>query len=612
MRSWSAFGGSVCSGLAVALAIGMALPSRGDTDPLHRLAPDVLSFVHALPLAPERTGDAAAAIALVSAGAPQGGPSTPHPATRQIAADAATQPLSVLHQYGHHVFYQLLPANVQPLYWHPTRCDDLRALLPAADALQPGPGAETWSEAADGVGAGIAEDDFSEAAAGFFVICLAQYQTARGVAVDPDVLSLQSMALAPMQPGMPGPPPAVGILTTLCSLYAQLLRSDPGLAYADFIQSVLAHRSRSAGLPMPARTASQWLLSRALYGGMPGVSLGAMPALVDADTVPRVVSYRPSMPLDTAVNGISNAARAIRLRNGDRLRTGAALGLLELAAPTTALLGSDVRCELRGPAEVFIEQGQLFADGPCVINTPVCACTTGAGGTAMSVNIVGETTIGIVSGAASVTPKHAAAAVTLSAGQTLTVLADGSLLGPSRADPLEVAYLLPLGGAEIAVGPVGGAELPPVGPGTQPPASETGPGATPEQPSAETPTASPDMARSDLWRIHTPDLLPEAVLCAGVDTENNPRGVSTVFPPDAPGVSLLLDLDLGSKERQVKVRWARGDKTLSGRIIRANGKRRVLNSLRCSSGTTFPIGEYQVEITIDDRPAATLIFFIQG
>ncbi|HCU34229.1 MAG TPA: hypothetical protein DGT21_01935 [Armatimonadetes bacterium] len=317
------------------------------------------------------------------------------------------------------------------------------------------------------------------------------------------------------------------------------------------------------------------------------------------------------MPLDTTVNGTASPARAIRLRTGDRLRTGAALGLLELAAPTTALLGSDVRCELRGPAELLIEQGQLFADGPCVLTTPVCVCTTGAGGTAVSVNIVGETTIGIVSGAASVTPKHAVA-VALSAGQTLTVLADGSLLGPSRADPLEVAYLLPLGGAEIAIGPVGGAELPPVGPGTQPPTSETGPGATPEQPSAETPTASPDMARSDLWRIHTPDLLPEAVLCAGVDTENNPRGVSTVFPPDAPGVSLLLDLDLGSKERQVKVRWAHGDKTLSGRIIRANGKRRILNSLRCGSGMTFPTGEYQVEVIIDDRPAATLIFFIQG
>ena len=607
MRSWRAFGGSVGSGLAVALAIGMALPCRGDTGPLHRLAPDVLSFVHALPIPPERTADAAAAIALISAVAPQGGPTTPHPATRQMAADAATPPLSVLHQYGHHVFYHLLPANVKPLYWHPTRCDDLRALLPIADALQPGPGAAPWGEAADGMGAGVAEDAFSEAVADFFVICFAAYQGARGDAVDAEVLSLQSMALAPAQPGMPAPPPTVRILTTLCSLYGQLLRSDPGLAYADFIQSVLAHRSRSAGLPMPARTASQWLLSRALYGGMPGVSLGAMTAFAEADTVPRVVSYRPLMPLDIAVNGTASPARAVRLRTGDRLRTGATLGLLELAAPTTALLGSDVRCELRGSAELLVEQGQLFADGPCVINTPVCACTTGAGGTAVSVNIVGETTIGIVSGAGSVTPKGAAA-VALAAGQTLTVLADGSLLGPSRADPLEVAYLLPLGGAEIAVGPVGGAELPPVGPGTQPPAPGTGP----DQPSAQTPPATPDMARSDLWRIHTPDLLPDAVLCAGVDTENNPRGVSTVFPPDAAGISLLLNLDLGSKERQVKVRWAHGDKTLSGRIIRANGKRRILNSLRCGSGMTFPTGEYQVEVTIDDRPAANLIFFIQG
>jgi len=606
MRSWSAFGGSVCSGLAVALAIATALPSRGDTEPLHRLAPDVLSFVHALPLAPERTASAAAAIALVSTVAPEGGPSTPHPATRQIAADAMTSPLSVLHQYGHHVFYQLLPANVQPLYWHPGRCDDLRALLPPRDALQPGPGAAAWGDPVNGGEETIAEDAFSEAATGLFVVCFAQYQTARGVAVDPDVLSLQSMALAPIQPGMPAPP-AVSILTTLCSLYAQLLRSDPGLAYADFIQSVLAHRSRSAGLPMPARTASQWLLSRALYGGMPGVALGAMPAFAEADTVPRIVSYRPSMPLDATVNGTASPARAIRLRTGDRLRTGATLGLLELAAPTTALLGSDVRCELRGPAELFVEQGQLFADGPCVINTPVCVCTTGVGGTAISVNMVGETTIGIVSGAASVTPKGAAA-LALSAGQTLTVLADGSLLGPSRADPLQVAYLLPLGGAEIAVGPVGGAELPPVEPGVRPPST----GAGSDQPSAQTPPATADMARSDLWRIHTPDLLPEAVLCTNVDTENNPRGVSTVFPPDAPGVSLLLSLDLGAKERHVKVRWTHGDKTLSGRIIRANGKRRILNSLRCGSGMTFPTGEYQVEVTIDDRPAATLIFFIQG
>ncbi len=608
MRSWSAFGGSVCSGLAVALAIGMALPCRGDTGPLHRLAPDVLSFVHALPIPPERIADAAAAIALISAVAPQGGAPTPHPATRQIAADATTPPLSVLHQYGHHAFYHLLPANVQPLYWHPTRCDDLRALLPTLDALQPGPGAAPWGEAADAMVADVAEDDFSEAAADFFVICFAAYQSARGDAVDAEVLSLQSMALAPTQPGMSAPPPAVRILTTLCSLYGQLLRSDPGLAYVDFVQSVLAYRSRSAGLPMPARTMEQWLLSRALYGGMPGVSLSAMPPPVQADTAaPRLVSYRPSMLLDAYVNATGGPARATSLNVGDRLRTGAALGLLELARPTIALLGSDVRCELRGPAELLVEQGQLFLDGPCVINTPVCACTTGAGGTAISVNLAGETTIGIVSGAASVTPGQAAA-VALAAGQTLTVLADGSLLGPSRADPLEVAYLLPLGGAEIAIGPVGSAELPPVGPGVQPPASGTGP----DRPSAQMPSASPDMARSDLWRIHTPDLLPEAVLCTGVDGQNNPRGVSTVFPPDAAGVSLLLNLDLGAKERQVRVRWVHGDKTLSGRIIRANGKRRILNSLRCGSGMTFPTGEYHVEITIDDRPAANLIFFIQG
>lgn len=608
METRASLGKAIRTAIALGLMPGICGICRADVAVLQPLASDVLSFVHAIPLSSERTTDAAAAIALISA-VPPPQARAPHPATRQIAADETTPPLHILHQYGHHLFYHLLPDNVQPLYWHPTRCVDLRMLLPSADTLQPGPSAALPSGAALEAADGIDEDDFGEAAAWFFTICFAQYQRARGVMVDAEVASLLAALPAAMHPGMPQPAPAVAHLAALCGLYGPLLLTDPGLAYADFVQGALSNRSRSAGLPMPARTMGQWLLSRALYGGMPGVSLEAVPAGVQTATVlPRIVSYRPLLALDVAINGTPRPGRALALRAGDRLRTGAALGLLELAAPTAALLGSDLKCEIRGPAELLVEQGQLFIEGPCVIKTPVCACTTGAGGTAISVNMVGETTIGIVSGTASVTPGQSAP-VALVAGQTLTVLADGSLLGPARADPLQVAYLLPLGGAQIAVGPVSGAELPITAPGGQPPAAS---GTGPDQPSAQTPPATPDMARSDLWRIHTPDLLPEAVLCTSVDTENNPRGVSTVFSPDVAGVSLLLGLDLGAKERQVKVRWTHGDRTLSGRIICANGKRRILNSLRCGSGTTFPTGEYQVEVTIDERPAATLIFFIQG
>ncbi len=594
------------------LVCGQTCPA--DDEQWRQAGSDVLGFVRALPLAADRISNAAASIALVSSVPPHAGPAaTDHPSLRHIHAGPTTPPLEVLHQYGHHVFYHLLPDAVQPLYWHPTSCADIPAMLPGARALQPGPPLGAPLVPAGGTMPWEPEDGFSEAAAWFFVICLAAHQHARDGAVDPSVGSLHNAVLAATHPDMPLPQPEVGLIATLCGLYAGLLRTDPALAFADFYQGVLAHRSRSAGLPMPARTMEQWLLARGIYGGMPGVSLETLPTPVQGtrSAYTRLIPYRPAMLLDVTVNGTSQPARAVRLRNGDRLRTGAALGLLELAGASAVLLGSDVACELLGAAELAVDRGQVYVEGPGVITTPLCSCTTGAGGTAVAVNLVGETTIGVVSGAVSVKPKQKDA-VALSAGETLTIMADGELLGPSRADPLRVAHLLPLGGAQIAPGPPGGTLLSPVRPDTQTPTPGIAASTEPKPDAAGADAVSPDTPQRDLWRIHSRDLLPDVVLCTDVDAENNPRGVDTVFPPNVGSISLLLNLDLGTRERQVKVRWMRGGKTLSGRIIRANGKRRILNSLSSGDGNTFPTGRYDIEISIDDRPAADLTFFIQG
>ncbi len=579
------------------LAVVLCQPQAG-ADPaayLHSISPSVFRFVNALPLPEADLASAAAAIAELNVVEQQASAqTTPAPPDGAIRIGGEQASWYVLHQIGHQLAYALLPQRLRGLYWHPSQCPDLMGAVRLLDTEPAQP-----------------YDDFSETAAYFFVIAFAGFQRTEGEAVDAALVALMETLTSPAYATVRATSPVMSQLAGLCQLYGELLSAEPARAYADFLQTIVAHSRRSPALPLPARTMQQWLLARQLYGGLPGTTLAASVTQMAAqlsleqETGPCLLTYDPAASLDLSLNGTAIAGgRSMSLEVGDRLRTGAGLSLLQMAGPTMVLLGPELSCELRSAAELYVAEGQLLVEGPAVISTPTCRFQVAAASVAVRVNLAGETTLGVISGRAGL-EREGKDTVTVAAGETVTVMADQRLLGPGRAAPLQVAFALPLGNADIAAGPptptgisdTAAGQIPPVEPpiivsaSAQPPAAPTAPAA-------------------GTWQVHAPDLLPEIVLCRGVDDKNRPYGVSAAFPADIERICLYVSLDFGAVARQLQIRWRHGPKTLSGRIIRAKGSRQILNSLSCGSQGSFAPGEYEVTVSIDDRPGATLKFTI--
>ncbi len=581
--------------LALAMVLLQQQAGADQAAYLQSITPSVIRFVNELPLSDADVSFAAEAISKLSVVQQQAGlRTTPPPAGGVVSIGVNESNLHVLHQIGHHVTYALLPERLRGLYWHPSQCADLMEATALQDA-----------------GPTRAYDDFSEAAAYFFVITFASFQRAGGEAVEPGVAALMERLTSPDYATVRSTSSVMRQLAALCRLYGELLISDPPRVYADFFQTVLAHSRRSAALPLPARTMQQWLLARQLYGGLPGTTLAASVTEIaaqfthDQDTGPHLLTYDPAATLAVSVNGLpADGSRSMSVNVGDRLRTDESLSLLKLARPTAALLGPGLSCELRRPAELHVEKGQLLVEGPAVISTPTCTFHLAAASVAVRVNLAGETTIGVISGNIHLQRQHAQV-VDMAAGETVTVMADRRLLGPGRAAPMQVAFALPLGGAYVATGPPVAAEIPDLA-STQIPTAEP-PIIVSSSEQQQEAAAAP---ASGTWQVHAPDLLPEIVLCRGVDGKNRPYGVAASFPSDIRRICLYVGLDFGTVARQLRVRWRRGPKTLSGRIIRAKGKRQILNTLTCGAEGSFAPGEYEVTVSIDERPGATLRFTV--
>ncbi len=553
--------------------------------------PQIAAFVRKLPLPEEQLQATAKMVAGLQASvAAPNGMAMPAPGSGMVWMGGSD--LHVLHQIGHLVLFGLLPERMRPLQWHPSTCAEIGASRPLLS--------ENIRSASEPF------DSFAEAAAYFFVLAYGSYQHTQGQPVDPAAASLWALGDTPAGLDACAKTPALKQLRALSSLYGPLLVSDPARAYADFYTAYERQSRRSAGWPMPARTLTEWLFSRQLYGGLSGVTLAAAPTDVMAefseDNKARLVTCGGQKNLDVSVNGQAlSGVKVVDIVQSTRMQTGDSLAILQLGTATRLLLGPHTECETILSDDVALNTGEAYVEGPATVRTPICTVLTGGSSVAVRVTRVGETMLGVLAGTATL-GLRGGREILVNAGEVVTVMGDGQLLGPGRADPLQIASSLPLREAPIVSGPPTPSEVLVT-------AAPKLPTATPHAPETDSSEAAL-LASTDEWQIHMPKMLRQAVLCQGLDGSNHPAGVSAMFPSTTKSVSLYIDMDLGGSERQLKIRWRRGEKSLSGRIVRASGKRQILNALTPKSGSSFRSGEYQVDIEIDDKPAATLKFLI--
>ena len=306
----------------------------------------------------------------------------------------------------------------------------------------------------------------------------------------------------------------------------------------------------------------------------------------------------PAAGLDVTVNGERvHGVQTKAVAAGDRIGTRDRACLLRFSPATRGMLGPHADCELMGPDEMKVTVGQVYVEGPATVFTPMCRVHVGPGAVAVRVNLAGEVTVGAISGAATVSV--GAREVSVPENEAVTVMADKSVFGPGNADPLQVVYSLPLNSSS---GPAHGDA------GSRAPSSGGVPPAVEPQPEQQAPVAT---TSGEHWDVHTPALVRQAVLCRGVDHNNHPVGIASDFPSSVRRICLYLRLDFGSTPHQVRIRWSRGSRQLTGRIVRASGHREMLNSLSAREGRAFSPGDYQVTVSIDDQPAATLDFTVR-
>ncbi len=102
-----------------------------------------------------------------------------------------------------------------------------------------------------------------------------------------------------------------------------------------------------------------------------------------------------------------------------------------------------------------------------------------------------------------------------------------------------------------------------------------------------------------------------AVLCTGVDAQNDPTGVASQFPAETKKVGLFLDFADAPANTEISLEWYRAGKIIFRQLLLASGDKQVITFLYSECRPCLRGGSYAVAVLQNDRLVARLPFTIQ-
>ncbi len=131
-------------------------------------------------------------------------------------------------------------------------------------------------------------------------------------------------------------------------------------------------------------------------------------------------------------------------------------------------------------------------------------------------------------------------------------------------------------------------------------------------PSIQTPPSQPAaVTPPDAMPLAADSIVKEAVLCTGVDENNEPTGVLNDFPPDTKKVGLYLCIEDAPANSEVLLEWWRNGKKAKGKLLLVTGDHKLITYLMPARVAHLPAGSYWLEINEDDNLVARLVFTVR-
>jgi len=103
----------------------------------------------------------------------------------------------------------------------------------------------------------------------------------------------------------------------------------------------------------------------------------------------------------------------------------------------------------------------------------------------------------------------------------------------------------------------------------------------------------------------------EAVLCEGVDENNQPEGVTNTFPPGTAKLGLYLRIVDAPANTELMLKWYRGQRLLDRRMVLVAGDRQLITYIYAASTESLRAGGYTVEILENGDLVARMPFTVQ-
>jgi len=123
--------------------------------------------------------------------------------------------------------------------------------------------------------------------------------------------------------------------------------------------------------------------------------------------------------------------------------------------------------------------------------------------------------------------------------------------------------------------------------------------------------AEPEVEQKPAISLVESSVVKEAVLCKGVDENNQPKGVTSTFPPGTAKLGLYLRIVDAPANTELMLKWYRGQRLLDRRMVLVAGDRQLITYIYAASMESLRSGSYTVEILENGDLVARMLFTVQ-